>query len=224
MTNILDLNKLSGEAWELIDRTRHICADHSCPISMTMMRDASFYIGSQIRKGDSVLAKLTMLTPEAQLVMIAKLIVLGQRTATEAATGPEISQHFVPANKDFHAVREMVAAMYNVCHGYMQAAGLHLDTGKAFWEEFQREPPLQGPMGSALNLFTCGATVKCADLSSKACGAYCRCEVVLNTTPFKGSKYCTTVPSNVSARVRSSEKLCSSWSRTSRSSPKNWKP
>ena len=142
MTNILDLHKLSGESWELIDRTRHICADHSCPISSTMLRDASFHIGSQSRKGESVLAKLTVLTRDAQLVMIMKLICLGQRTAKAAVAGPEIVEHFLHANKNFPPLRETVAAMYNVCHGgYMQAAGLGPGSGEVFWEEFQREPP-----------------------------------------------------------------------------------
>jgi len=172
MTNILDPQKLALESWELIDKTRNICGDASCPISIVMLRDAQFYVGSQSKKGDSVSAKLTVLSICAQLALITKLISLGQRTAKASETGPEIIEHFSPANKDFPALRETVAVMYNVCHGgYMQAVGLAPGSGEAFWEAYTREPPLEASMGSKVTSFIKDAEEKLADLRSKACGA-----------------------------------------------------
>jgi hypothetical protein len=169
MTLILDPSKLAPLSFALIERTRNMCGDHACPISSTMLREKDFYIGSQSRKGNTLLAKLSTLSAEAQKVMIERLILIWQRSGAASSSGPSVVDHFVPANKDFAGMRERVSIMYNLCHGgFMEAAGLAAGCGADFWTAFQGEPPHDSPLSSQVDAFVSTAATKFADVCSKA--------------------------------------------------------
>ena len=169
LTLILDPSKLAPTSFRLIERTRNMCGDAACPISSTMLRDKDFYIGSQSRRGNTLLAKLSTLSAEAQQVMIERLILIWQRSGAASASGPSVVDHFVPANKDFAAVRERTSVMYNLCYGgYMEAAGLAAGSGGDFWTAFQQEPPHDSPLSSQVDAFVSSAQTRFADICSTA--------------------------------------------------------